>query len=1270
MPLSPGAVGLPLAHLSARVPWHDTDWTGRVCAAPATNHACTVLKNIKERKDADAEERDNTVAWADLDEGRVPPCVFERGGFMRGRAFAIDREHRYAGGWTRSHAHFARTTHRMPAYSLEATPYRWMMRDQAPTIAGIWGIGYDRALEDAADGFIETSQPTTWVQDHRNQLALLDSFFSAFTPGKSLVLLYAKDVPLLEDRPPGARVLVGAGTIVDKGPVVEWEYSGPGPLRSWMWERAITHSIRPSFDDGFLLPYQQLLADPNLSGEDLSRYVAYAPPDSFEEFSYVSEHVGHDSAVAALVELARVVELLPGVADGPWEKVGTWISDRIADAWTLRGPYPGLGAALAAAGLPQGALIAHRVVDSLAEPGQDPWPALRQAIADAARNTGPAAGLIGRMGRKAWERLLADPQRLALLRMLARFALTSMQARRLFDRQQRAADGIQISDVDLLENPYLVYELDRGRLDATGFRTIDRGIFPRDAAARAVLDREPLPDQVEEAVDDRRVRAACTDILERAVGEGHALLDETQLHRRLAAMDLDPPCDPTSDLFDLAAEEFDPVLCPTPLAGEKGRGWQLDRLATAGDLIAAEVTARLDAGPIDVTWDWRAEIDSAINEPATIGGEDEQAAREEKAAALSALARARIAVLVGPAGTGKTTMLKALCSHPSTRGRVLLLAPTGKARVQLGDKVGQRALTLAQYLRPSGRWHKEFGYRVRPGAKKDGGHNTVVVDEASMLTEEMLSALLDGLYGVDRLVLCGDHRQLPPIGAGRPFADLVHYLRDLQEIRASRSDHSARPQESGGGLAELTIGRRQRSIGEPGNAGSDASRDDLAVASWFSIDGAHAAADEAMARVLSGHGDGTVTVVPWATEDDLHRSVVEYLAKDADLQLTPGDADALKRSLGASSTYNGRPAFVPGEGGVGAERWQLLTPVRSRPGGVAGLNRLVRRTWRPGDGSIARRSRKLPPPLGADEILFHDKVMVRENLPHDAERVRDSQKVRGEVANGEIGMAVWWAGNKGLKVELSTQPGLQFIFWASELNGDDERASEALELAYAVTVHKAQGSQFGTTLVVIPNPCPLLSPEMLYTALTRHRTSCVLFVQGDPVDLRRLAGPARSETARRLTRLFQPPEPFEAPDGTILDGSHIHRTANGELVISKSEVIVANVLRSLAVEYVYEQPLVMPDGSRRLPDFTIARLGKPTVYWEHLGMLARAGYRANWKAKRAWYESHGVLPWTEGGGPNGVLIWSVEGIDGSGINAEEIEQLAREVLGTPGAAQG
>src|ERR1700757_1216913 len=98
--LASGAVELPRAHLSVRVPWHDTNWTGRVCADPASNHSCTVLKNIRENKVAEAEREDAGAPWSELEQGRVPPCVFERAGFMRPKGFSIVREHAYAGGWT------------------------------------------------------------------------------------------------------------------------------------------------------------------------------------------------------------------------------------------------------------------------------------------------------------------------------------------------------------------------------------------------------------------------------------------------------------------------------------------------------------------------------------------------------------------------------------------------------------------------------------------------------------------------------------------------------------------------------------------------------------------------------------------------------------------------------------------------------------------------------------------------------------------------------------------------------------------------------------------------------------------------------------------------------------------------------------------------------------------------------------------------------------------------------------------------------------------
>lgn len=1111
--LANGGVELPPAHLSARVAWHDTDWTGRVCAAPGANHSCAVLSNIKEKKNVDSEEDDAGVPWSDLPRERVPPCVFERAGFMRSKSYSIVRPHAYAGGWTKSHAHFAETAHHMPPYSIEATPFRWVTREEAPDFARTWGIGYEPELEALADRIIETSKPTSWVQDHRNQLALLDSFFSGVVPGHSLIFLYAKDLPLLEDRQPGARVLIGVGRVTEVRPSVEWEYHAreKGQLRSILWERGVGHSIRPSFEDGFLLPYHQLLADPRLQGKDLSPFIALAPGDHFDEFSYVSARVSDDAAIAALSELARVVDLLPGVADGPWDRVLAWLGDRLSDTWEARGPYPGLGSALAAAGLERGPVIAHRLIESLDDPAVDPWPVLEQAIADGAKGEGPAAGLVGRTSRKMWDRVRGDEERYAAMRLLARFSLTGPQARRLSDAAERDA-----GDSELLDNPYLIYELDRRAPDAVSFESVDRGLFPHTASARAALAYDPLREPVAEVADDRRVRAACVAVLERAAEAGHTVLDEPGMRKRLAAAHLDPPCDPTTDQFELAVEGFDPFLMETPLASGSDRGWQLDRFAQATSLIAKTVAQRIEEGPLDADERWRDAIDRAIAQPMPASSDPdhelEEQARSEKALALKTLARSRISALVGPAGTGKTTMLEALCSNTELAGSVLLLAPTGKARVQLGDKVGAQARTLAQFLRKAERWSWERGYYLNPEGMRVGGYRTVIVDEASMLTEEMFAALIEALRGPERLILCGDHRQLPPIGAGRPFSDLVTHLDDLDADEAA-----------GGGLAELKTGRRQR--GGSDAAASEKTRDDVAVAACFSAGDRPTGADQALARVTAGKGDGTLSVVSWKDEDDLHAKVVEALCAAPELGLSRRDVDALKRSLGATGEYDGRPSFEFGEGGVGAEQWQILTPVRSRTGGVEELNRLVRRTWRAGDTAIARSKHVFPNPMGADEVLFHDKVMCVANHPRKAKNFHDGSAESGDVANGEIGMAVGWPKKNGkgigLWVEFSTQPGLQFTFWDNELNSSKEAARELLEVAYAITVHKAQGSQFELTFLVIPNPCPLLSPELLYTALTRHRGRTVLLVQGDPMQLLELSDPAQSETARRLTCLFR-----------------------------------------------------------------------------------------------------------------------------------------------------
>jgi len=133
-----------------------------------------------------------------------------------------------------------------------------------------------------------------------------------------------------------------------------------------------------------------------------------------------------------------------------------------------------------------------------------------------------------------------------------------------------------------------------------------------------------------------------------------------------------------------------------------------------------------------------------------------------------------------------------------------LLAPTGKARVQLQKSANRSvpagrslsAFRLAQFLVDKGRYDPNpMRYCRNKSLRPTGGWKTVVIDEASMLTEDMLAAVMDAVSGYERLILVGDPAQLPPIGVGRPFIDLVELLR-----------------EQGRGYALLTVRFRQEVV--------------------------------------------------------------------------------------------------------------------------------------------------------------------------------------------------------------------------------------------------------------------------------------------------------------------------------------------------------------------------------------------------------------------------------------------------------------------------
>ena len=1250
----------PLRHISIRVPWHDIGWDGRVCTAPRLNGACLKLKRIAESRNDEAEESVAGSSIKDLSQEKWPPCIAERAGFMAPFEYIHEARHPYNYGPETTHGHFKPTPLRHPSYSAPAVPFAWMLREAMETFGEKYGLDVQAEREPDL-GF-----KTPWIQERLNQIASLDCFAGHLKPRRSLCFFYAKQVPFVEDAV-GRRILIGVGRVLHVGTTQEYAYTTTDlkdKLRAMLWERMIQHSIRsPDFKDGFLLPYHAAIdkaaKEPEFDPVDIA---AFSPADRLLEFSHASQLVSHDGAIASLLACAESLRKAQGVLPGPWNQCLQWIDARIGELWKARGPCPGMGSALTAFGLQFGTLVAHTLAEKV-DDNVDLWPLVDEIFVDPRKHLPEQmARSVGKTLSKKWSRLPDD--RRALLKLISRFEITPEQATVLYVQEERDRVGIDIDDAAILANPYLLYELTRLTADPVSVWTVDRGIFPDEV----IREKHPLPEPtaLDAGTDARRVRALTVKVLEDAASDGNALLPQNQVVLGIRSFTIRPSCDVDADLMNVAKDDFGDTV--GELAMAKGAlALQLGRLMEVGAIIRTAIDRRVKGKRLAVSANWRKDLDTFLDAQSHRDPDElEPYAREEKTTALNELAEARLSVLVGPAGTGKTTLLSVFCSHPEIeKGGILLLAPTGKARVRMEQSTKDLKLkgyTIAQFLSPhrydgtTGRYHLSD----RP---TEVGARTVIIDEASMLTEEMLAALIQALKGIDRLILIGDPRQLPPIGVGRPFVDIVKHL--------APEGVTEKFPRVGPGYAELTVRRRQ--------AGEE--REDLQLAEWFSGSPIAAGEDDVFDKVVRPGESPHIRFVQWETADDIRALLIDVLVSE--LKHPDGrhalsgtsDIAGFDATLGGVA-WNDIRFFNPRKGDRNgaaetAEGWQILSPVRSATHGVPELNRLIHKQFRQPMIEAARiegRRRKYTKPMGPEEIVYGDKVinLVNTNpkLPWNKHRKVWPDNDDAYIANGEIGMTVGFFHKKGLpdlrwklEVEFSSQPGFKYDFTSRDF---DEEGEPALELAYALTVHKSQGSEFGTVILVLPNPCRLLSRELLYTALTRQKNRIIILHQGPRTELRKFSSDDRSETARRLTNLFVAPLPVEI-DGRFFDDYLIHRTARDEMVRSKSEVIIADHLANHDVQYIYEKPLTI-NGMTKYPDFTIEDMeAGVTFYWEHCGMLHVPSYRRRWEEKLGWYRSHGILPQEEGGGENGMLIITRDEANGS-IDSAKITTLIKDVL--------
>lgn len=188
--LSPGARPLPTHHVTIRVPWHDGGWSGSVCARPLENTSCLILGRIGAGKRDEVEARCAGRRLDELAADDLPPCVGERVSFMAQFDLSRTMNHPYVALYPETHRHFVPTRFVQPAYTAACVPFQWMLREKVEGDAKKGEVGLAERMQ---LGWAPDREPiihnrfgkeveTDWVQERDNQLALLDTFFSALRP--------------------------------------------------------------------------------------------------------------------------------------------------------------------------------------------------------------------------------------------------------------------------------------------------------------------------------------------------------------------------------------------------------------------------------------------------------------------------------------------------------------------------------------------------------------------------------------------------------------------------------------------------------------------------------------------------------------------------------------------------------------------------------------------------------------------------------------------------------------------------------------------------------------------------------------------------------------------------------------------------------------------------------------------------------------------------------------------------------------------------------
>lgn len=516
-------------------------------------------------------------------------------------------------------------------------------------------------------------------------------------------------------------------------------------------------------------------------------------------------------------------------------------------------------------------------------------------------------------------------------------------------------------------------------------------------ASFAVVDQFAVRNGVE-AEDPRRVQSAAVYTLRHNLGNGHTFLPADKL------------CMATATMISIDAETVRETLDDLNMAGklvvDTLKGITVCYLPEyyEAETYVAERMLEMAAQVPEVPDRLDGTLAAVQREIGT------EYAPDQREAILKA-ARSTVMLLTGGPGTGKTTTVNGILGLFDRLGiKTVLAAPTGRAANRMKELCGREAATIhrlleTQYDPESG--NLCFMHDESEPLKADA----VVVDETSMVDILLMAALLKALKPHCRLILVGDPDQLPSVGAGNLFSDLIRsgkvptvrlteIFRQARESLIIMNAHAI----NAGQLPELTVKNKD----------------------FFFLQ-----------------------------RRDMQRAVDTIV-------------DLCTRRL-------------PQNMGIPADQIQVLSPTRKTDAGTAALNMRLQAALNP--PAVDKQEHK------RGKILFRvgDRVMQIKNNYDIMWKKTEGFGVGTGVFNGDVGKVTDIDPGEETMTVVFDDRQVEYTF---DLLGQ-------LELAYAMTVHKSQGSEYRAVILSVSQANPyLLTRSILYTAVTRAKE--LLILVGDP----------------------------------------------------------------------------------------------------------------------------------------------------------------------------